>query len=386
MDDGVRVIAVSDLSILESHAGAWNQLALSMGAALPMVSHAWVASYFEHQLRPGEKWLCLLAYRDDKLLGVLPLLIIPHSIWGIRSPRLRMPGNYDTVSVDAVLSESDPEKVFGYLLFALRKAFPSFQSLEFSLLPEKSATLALSGRMAKYFFVVSESAGFGNYIRIDGTYEKFLDDLSHNFRRNLKKNSKKIEQLPNLATDFHGGGELECCHLATFLDIEASGWKGKAGTSIRQSPSLKAFYEALDKRLRKLGWLEYHFLRSGDKAIAGHLAVRFGRTLVLTKIGYDEAYAQGAPGNYLFDKNLRRAFERHDTDLIDCLSDEPWHHNWNACRRPYYNLYLYPRRIIPAIFGLIPRKIHQSARKIPILHNLYHRIRREKSKRKWPQS
>ena len=380
LDDGVKIIAVSELAALESHADAWNKLALSMTAALPMVSYAWVASYFEHQLRPGEKWLCLLAYRDDKLLGVLPLLIVPHPIWGTRSPRLRMPGNYDTVSVDAALSESEPEKVFGYLLFALRKAFPSFQSLEFSRLPEKSATLASLGRIAKHFFAVRETAGFGNYVRIDGTYEKYLDSLSRNFRRNLKKNSKKIEELPDLATDFHSGCEIKCQHLSTFLDIEASGWKGQAGTSIKQSVSLKAFYEALDRRLRGLGWLEYHFLRSGDKAIAGHFAVRFGRTLILTKIGYDEAFAQGAPGNYLFNKNLQRAFERNDTDLIDCLSDEPWHNNWNARRQPYYNLYLYPKRTFPVIFGMLPRRLHRLAREIPILYNLYHRVHREKNK------
>jgi hypothetical protein len=60
----LRVQIIRDLDKLESHAAAWNTLALAALQCLPQLSHAWVAPYLAHRFKPGETWRCALDGTD----------------------------------------------------------------------------------------------------------------------------------------------------------------------------------------------------------------------------------------------------------------------------------------------------------------------------------
>ena len=100
-----------------------------------------------------------------------------------------------------------------------------------------------------------------------------------------------------------------------------------------------------------------------------------GTTLIVMKIGYDESYAWCSPGNYLFERTVERAFASGDTTEINCLTDMPWHRNWKMKQRDHYNLWIYPRRPIPLIFGALGRRLKNGLRKAPGLRPLYHGLR-----------
>ena len=74
-ENRLRIEIVRTIGNLESKSVAWNELALKAPQQLPMLSHAWVASYFEHRLAARESWFCIFAYDDDNLVGVLPVVI-----------------------------------------------------------------------------------------------------------------------------------------------------------------------------------------------------------------------------------------------------------------------------------------------------------------------
>ena len=101
----------------------------------------------------------------------------------------------------------------------------------------------------------------------------------------------------------------------------ASGWKGAAGTAIKCSPTLIEFYRVLARRLADRGWLEWQFLNFDGMPVAAHLAIRFGRSLILPNIGYDEPDARLSPGNLLFRETLTRAFA--DECLEEVNEDVP---------------------------------------------------------------
>ncbi len=71
-----RVHNARTVEELAPHANAWDALALAAPEQLPMLSHAWVASFLEHQLQAGQAWRCLFAYAGDDLIGVLPVVRI----------------------------------------------------------------------------------------------------------------------------------------------------------------------------------------------------------------------------------------------------------------------------------------------------------------------
>jgi CelD/BcsL family acetyltransferase involved in cellulose biosynthesis len=87
--------------------------------------------------------------------------------------------------------------------------------------------------------------------------------------------------------------------LREFLDLEATGWKGKANTAMASSATHRQFFmeataEALERR-KILGAA----LRLDGRMIAGRIGFRSSEGSYLFKIAYDEQLAAFSPGTLL---------------------------------------------------------------------------------------
>ncbi len=319
-----------------------------------MLSHAWVSSFIEHRLKPGESWCCVTARRNGTLLGVLPVIRTPAAALGQKACSLRAPHDDHTFGCDLVLSNEAGPDTTGHLYRKLEEEFPSLRMLEFKRLPDVSPTHSLGSGCLDHTFVLEDFCGFGNFIRIEGTYDDFKSGMQTRFTRNLRRLRRKIRSLPDVEFTCHTDAGSDDEYLRTFLEIEASGWKRRSGTAILIDQNLLEFYRTLTRRLTRIGWLEWHFLRTAGRAIAGHLGIRVNRSFVLFKIAFDESYSSYSPGNVLFDMMLERSFENREYEEINCLSDSPWMKNWNTARRSYHDIYLFPMHFLPIILSYVP--------------------------------
>ncbi len=370
----MRVVEVTSLKGLGSHAAAWDRLAFCSPQRLPMLSHAWISTYLEYYLTPGIPWVCLFAYNDDsELVGVLPVVIESCRVMGTRCARLRL--NL-LENADMVIAEGLERPVIATLLSALEKNSPNWFCLEFDELPEESATMKYVECIQKAGFCVDGPAGKGSFIKIQGTYPEFLNSLSPHFARNLRRVGRKIDQQCEVQMLFLGSETPEE-HLRRFMKVEASGWKGQMGNAIQRSARSMAYYEVLVRRLAEKGWLEWHFLVADGKTLAGHMGIKMGRSLVLYKIAYDEAYSAFAPGNVLMASTIERAFNSGDTDEINCLTDYPWNRNWQMLLRPYRNLRVYRHSFLPLTCGYLPGKARKAVREVRGVRPLLGTIRRQ---------
>lgn len=101
------------------------------------------------------------------------------------------------------------------------------------------------------------------------------------------------------------------------LEIEASGWKGKEGSAIMQSPQTLAFYTACAKAWAAAGTLRIFVLYLERTPIAFEMNVQTGGRLNCVKHGYLEQHAKQGPGQVLRIQVLKWAFERPDVTLFD---------------------------------------------------------------------
>jgi CelD/BcsL family acetyltransferase involved in cellulose biosynthesis len=82
--------------------------------------------------------------------------------------------------------------------------------------------------------------------------------------------------------------------LDDFLALEASGWKGRAGTAARDDSALREFmHRAMTDLADKAS---IHRLLVGERAIAAAITLRHRDHGWFWKIAYDEAWAQFSPG------------------------------------------------------------------------------------------
>ncbi len=242
--------------------------------------------------------------------------------------------------------------------------------LELRGVRDTSPTLAALGEAGPFGVVVRTADESGSYVKVDGDLPAFRAGLSDNFRRNLRKAGNRVAKATGTRFRRDVGPAADPATLDVFLEVEASGWKGRGGTAIAQDPTLVRFYRTLVARLAAAGWLEWHRIELEGKTAAIHLGARLGRSLVLLKIAYDEAFARVGPGNLLFDHVVEAEFAERRVDEINCMTDMPWHRNWEMPRSAYTDVVIHPRRPVPLLAGVVPARTKAWLRGIPFVREL----------------
>ena len=366
----LRIVAATKLAELETHAPAWNDLAYRV--ARPMLSHAWIASFLEYQLEKKQSWICLLAYHDLELVGVLPLMVISIKVMGREYLKLQTPFNWHTPCVDFLIKPGLEDEVIHKFLTTIKEFSPRLHCLKIRRLLASTSILNMAKDGLPGFSSLSRFNGNGSYIEVDGSFDEYREGLKRGFVRNLNRLERKLGRLGGSQIEFISENAGNPEYLQTFLEIEESCWKGRNGSAIGQCSSQLAFYTALTCRLACLGWLEWHFLKASGKTIAANLAIRMDHRLVVLKIAYDETFSSYSPGTKLFEKMIQHAFDIDEISEIDCLSEYPWNRNWRMQTRPYYDLSIYPSRLTNLLFGYIPEKIYYSICHLPFLNYSCH--------------
>ena len=348
----LRLIDVRSATDLAAQADAWARLVLQSPAASPMLSYPQISAFLETQLPPSETWLCLFAYEDEQLIGVFPLIATREvRVLGLSLLFLKTP--YDilhTSGVDCLTLQGREEvlEVFLDYLSAIPRKWPLIRMRE---LPDYSPSMVYLKRKDANVHAVQRQTAGENYIEIPKSYEAFHAAFSTNFKRQLKRGDKKLQELENVHFLCRENLRPAAENVRRFEEIESSGWKGAQQFTIKAVEGSSRFYTLASERFRQHGWMEWNFLETGERTIGAHYGVRINRTLFLLKISYDDEFSACSPGNLLLEKAIQFACSNGDLDEINCVADCTWHKNWNMKRRLLHDLIILPR--IPMISAML---------------------------------
>jgi CelD/BcsL family acetyltransferase involved in cellulose biosynthesis len=370
----IDVKFIRSMADLEPHADAWDKLVNCQPEQLPFNSHAWIATFLQNRLLPREQWCCMLAYEGSELVGVLPLIIAPYKIPGFGRRQLQNPKGAHTRSVGLVAAPGKEAEVIESFLSSLNRVDPRWYSVYFERIPASSPIIRYLDKNTRGLLAFHKFVNMGSYLPTTGNFDDFRSSLRKSFRTNLTTASNRLSHYKDVHYEFFDGERARPAGLERFMKVEEANWKGQVGSAIIQSADLIDFYSQLAKRLAGRWWLEWHFLEAEGKTIAGNLAIRCCRTLFIWKLGYDEDYAKCSPGTMLFEQVVKRAFESSEIDKIDLISDPSWAKNWQMQRREFHDLWIYPRRIMPFVFNILPKRFKSKLRKIPILQYIAHHL------------
>ena len=108
-----------------------------------------------------------------------------------------------------------------------------------------------------------------------------------------------------------------------FLALEASGWKGRAGTALQQAPEQAAAFRDACDRWAAAGRLMTLTLEVAGRPIGVQCAVRSGEGVFLLRTAYDEEYARYGPGVLVHLATAQHCFARAGLEWIDacCAPD-----------------------------------------------------------------
>jgi CelD/BcsL family acetyltransferase involved in cellulose biosynthesis len=108
--------------------------------------------------------------------------------------------------------------------------------------------------------------------------------------------------------------------VETFMELEASGWKGREGTALSCEDGHAGFFREMTRAFVARGALELLFLEAGDQVVAARCSLLGGGASFCFKVAYDERFKRFSPGREL---ELRLIERFHDSELewMDSCAD-----------------------------------------------------------------
>jgi CelD/BcsL family acetyltransferase involved in cellulose biosynthesis len=115
-------------------------------------------------------------------------------------------------------------------------------------------------------------------------------------RKELRRQRKRLADNGELTSSISNAPAAIAPALSDFLALEASGWKGRAGTAARADHSIRAFMESAVTALAREGKARVARLTAAGRPVAALVTLQSGTTAWCWKIAYDEAFARFSPG------------------------------------------------------------------------------------------
>ncbi len=280
-------------------AAAWADLA---GRALaPNIFYE--PEYALPAARPFGHGVQLLAVHADAAPGA-PLL----AVWPFRVARFRW-----GVPLAAVIGWQHPFAASGAplidrercdealdALLAVAACFGLPRRALLPLIPDEGPLAeALDRAMTRRGLRESRTEGHDRALFTPGKEGDVLAHLSSGSRSKLRQEYRRLEKEGAVSLNVVEAPEELGRALDTYLELEARGWKGRAGTAIPESAAETDFIRGVVRNLGAQGRVRFNELRLGERVIASSITYRHGAAAWYAKISFDEEFARNSPGSQL---------------------------------------------------------------------------------------
>lgn len=328
------------LSGFEEIAKEWNQITDAMTRKRFFHLVDWFRCYLNALEDEPDSVLFTIVYLDDKPEAIFPLKPSWQRILGLKLEILQLPSHPHICLNDFIVAK--PERLRTYIPLVL-KHLKEIEGVSWDyiylprVLEESSAALALAEQTD--VLTVQRSCGRCDYLTVR-PFDAMSQRFTTTFRNNLRRAKKRADRLGEITyTSACTRSDLDRAY-EIFLDIEASGWKGRhgVGTAIKLDGHLERFYRLLMERYSEFGGCEIHIMWHYDKPIACEFSLITDGTLYTLKIGYDERYASCSPGHLLREYLMKYCERRSDIRFNNLITDALWHSQWKP---KAYNLFHY---------------------------------------------
>jgi CelD/BcsL family acetyltransferase involved in cellulose biosynthesis len=122
------------------------------------------------------------------------------------------------------------------------------------------------------------------------------DGLGGKKLKELRRQRHRLAEHGAVAFEVARSPQDVASALETFLTLEASGWKGKRGTALKQDDGDAGFIRRATVALAETGQCEIVTLRAGDTPVAAAIVLRHQDRAFYFKLGVDERFAKFSPG------------------------------------------------------------------------------------------
>jgi CelD/BcsL family acetyltransferase involved in cellulose biosynthesis len=319
---------IVDIARLAELSGEWN--AVLPAVARPFDLHGWYTAWWKSFGRGNELAICTV--RDgDALAGVLPmqrrghgLEALANSHSGVFRPLASSPEAMEVLIGAAVKDASS------LTLRELREGEPEVEALA-------------GGARRAGAMTLLEEAGTSPMIDTSGDLDAWVTESHSSWKKRLRRYRRKMEKDHEATFEIaRSPGDLEA-ELAEGFALEASGWKGEAGTAIVSQPETESFYRAIATEFHGRGELRLSRIALDGEPVAFSFCLERDGRLYSLKAGFDERFRHLVPGLVMQLSIVEACFER-DLEAYELLGEQAeWKAKLATSTRSHVNLRAYRR-------------------------------------------
>ena len=340
------------VEIIENIFAEWTDLCKEGANNEPFFRPEWFAAFVKN----FEKEILLITVRrGGKLRAVLPLVGKTDKLHGVPTRKLQAIFNLQTPRFDLIhgLDEAERAGITNAVWTEIKK-LSKWDVLELRMVKKGSwlDDLLVLAAAEKHRTGVwkMDGAPFVLLPEADDK-EKLIADyfkgLSKNRRQLLKKKRRYLDELGTVTFVHTRGYSAEL--MQTYFDLEAHGWKERAGTAVTSDGRTARLHDDFARAVAAENALIFHELKLDERTIAMYISILYDRQTVGWKMSFDENYAKFSPGNLLFIEVLNECM-RNGSPELDQLSPATYNKSmWATGEYDHDALYVFRRGIVGAL-------------------------------------
>ncbi|MBV8033368.1 MAG: GNAT family N-acetyltransferase [Betaproteobacteria bacterium] len=307
------IVEIRDAAGVRALVPEWEALAAEAIEPNPFYEHWMLLPALEAYGEAGFR--CLVAWDSGKLVGLVPL---------------RIQRGFRGLPVRAARSWRHRNMLLGTPLVRARGAARTLEAL---LVAMPAAVLELEWTPAEgplYGTLLQAAAAAGLPWLVTDAYSRALlateRDPRERFNSNMRNNLRRWEAKLRAAGEVQSvalarEGDL-ACWVDAFMRLEASGWKGEAGSALACRPDDRRFVAQVLPEAFRRDRLLIAGLDLAGRPLARHIVLRAGEGGYTFKIAYDEAHAAASPGVLSEVANVSRFIETPGLRWVDSNTTE----------------------------------------------------------------
>lgn len=324
----------------------WRQL-VRLTRANPSLDPEWMeAVVASHGF--SDRAQVVAMFRDDELIGVLPLLRTRASTYGIPVATVDFCSNHAAYHPDLVASAEHEQ--------LLRAALGGrWDLLRVSNVPVDSEIARLVEKIAAEpgHTLITQPGEESPYLQTDLPWEQFLKTRNTKFRSNFTRVVRRAKEAGETEMLwFEGSGDPQRL-LELIIDVEKRSWKSEAGVAIAGDATETDYYARLLPMLARREALFANVLMVGDRPAAYVLCCRIDGWIGQLKTSFDAKVAH--VGARVSDESVKHAIEVGG-GVYDFLGAATPHKlKWTDTIRSHRSFWLYAPTLRGRLVGALKK-------------------------------
>ncbi len=308
----------------------WTEL-YSKSKCAPFSSWEWLSVWHSNFGNKKEPYI-LKAFRDNQLVGILPLFIEQKSFFGFKISRVGLIGEKHGGAdyLDLITDETDCEQIataFAEFLVSEK----GFEQISFEYVDKHSIIALILQKMAKLNskwkarYSVSRSTN-SPLVNLSGNPDELLKQSRRytNYKRRLNQ-LQKIDGFEFRTITFVEETEAA---FERFYYLHEKRWAESGGSELSGHPKLLSFQRDLISNLTAADLLCFNELWIEGKCRASVYGLQNGDVFYYYNAGYDLEWAKKSVGLVLIGLSIKNAAERGIKTYDFLRGDEVYKFDW----------------------------------------------------------